>query len=157
MKIAKNVIWRFFASVKLALITLIILAAASIIGTLIKQGQESSYYVQEYGPSLARLFEILDIPKMYSSWWFFSLLSLFAINLVVCSIERLPGAWHMVKLDNLSTDPEQLEKMSSTHRIDSSLAVGAAADRLNQLLAWSGWKRLGAWILRDLYFAQKGA
>ena len=52
----KNTVWRFFASVKLALATLIILASASIIGTLIKQGQPADYYVEEYGRGLASLF-----------------------------------------------------------------------------------------------------
>ncbi|MEJ2691269.1 MAG: cytochrome c biogenesis protein ResB [Deltaproteobacteria bacterium] len=84
----KNGIWRFFASVKLALTVLILLAAVSIIGTLIKQGQEPSYYVQEYGTNLARFFQALDITNMYRSWWFSALLCLFAVNLIVCSIER---------------------------------------------------------------------
>ena len=66
----KNSIWRFFASVKLALATLIILAITSIIGTLIKQGQPDTYYVEEYGSALARLFEQLSLTEMYSAWWF---------------------------------------------------------------------------------------
>jgi len=155
----KNPVWRFFASVKLALITLFILAATSIIGTLIKQGQESASYVREYGAELARIFETLDITNMYNSWWFVALLALFAVNLVVCSIERLPGVWRLMVMDNLDIDPRQLESMSVSHRSDSHLPAGAAADRVQQLMARAGWTsprrqdRDGSTLL----FAQKGA
>lgn len=155
----KNPVWRFFASVKLALISLIILAITSIIGTLIQQGKDPSYYVQEYGPSLARLFEILDVTTMYSSWWYIALLSLFAVNLIVCSVERLPGVWHMVMLDNLATDPGQLEKKSSTFRTDAGLPVRESADRMHQLLIGAGWKNPRRLDQENsvLLFAQKGA
>ena len=155
----KNPAWRFLASVKLALITLLALAVTSILGTMIQQGKTPDYYVQEYGLNLARVFEILDLTNMYSSWWFVALLSLFALNLVVCSIERLPGVWHMVRLDNLATDPEQLERMGSIHRAGTSLPVGAAADRMRKLLTNSGWKNAKRLDLEEsiLLFAQRGA
>jgi cytochrome c biogenesis protein len=144
--------------VKLALISLIILAVTSIIGTLIKQGQAPSYYVQEYGPSLARLFEILDFSNMYRSWWFATLLCLFAVNLVVCSIERLPGVWRMVVLDNLSIDPEKLARMSFTHRMNINLPAAIAAERLQHFLVHAGWRKSRR-LDREgsiLLFAQKG-
>ena len=103
MKNARNMIWRFFASVKLALITLIILSTISVIGSVIKQGQPPSFYVQEFGPGLARSLQFMNLTNMYSSWWFIAVFALFAINLVVCSMERLPATWRIVVLDNLST------------------------------------------------------
>ncbi|MBE0598460.1 MAG: cytochrome c biogenesis protein ResB [Desulfuromonadales bacterium] len=159
MKNGLHAAWRLFASVKLALISLFVLAAASIIGTVIKQGQSPAYYVEEYGQTLAWLIQLLEIPNLYSSWWFVALLALFALNLVVCSCERLPVAWRLVVHDNLATAPEVLERMNLKHRFDTALATGAAADRMQQLLAGGGWnkpKRLdreGSTLL----FAQRGA
>lgn len=152
-------LWRFLATVKLALFTLFTLAAASIIGTLIKQRQAPAHYVEEYGPGLAKVFDLLGFTNMYNSWWFIALLTLFAVNLIVCSIERLPGVWHMVRLDNLATDPGQLEKMGSTHRSETSLKVAAAADRAGQLLSAASWKNFRRLDLNgaSLLFAQKGA
>ena len=155
----QNAIWRFFSSVQLALITLFILAVISIIGTLIPQGQPPAFYVQEYGPNPARLFQILSIPQMYSSWWFIALLGLFSNNLIVCSIERLPKVWRMVTLDNLATDPERLTKMELRHQAVTALPDGLAAERMQQLLARVGWHKS---VRRDLgegtiIFAQHGA
>jgi cytochrome c biogenesis protein len=154
----KNAVWRLLASVKLALVTLFILSAASIIGTVIKQKQPPGFYVDEYGEALAGLFEAFSLNDMYASWWFIALMALFAVNLVVCSIERLPGVWRLVRLDNLATDPGQLEKMGITHRAVVPLAVEAASVRLREHLAGSGW---GSPARRDrdgavLLFTQKG-
>jgi len=159
MSKTKNTVWRFFASVKLALATLIILACASIIGTLIKQGQPASYYVEEYGQSLARLFQQLNLTDMYNAWWFVALLCLFAINLIVCSIERLPGVWRQMKADNLDIEPRQMESMGCTYRTETNLAASAATERLQLIMNNAGWKNPRQ-VNRDdstLFAAQKGA
>jgi len=155
---AKSGVWRFFASVKLALATLIVLAAISIIGTIIKQGQEPSYYVQQYGPNLARFMDALDITNMYRSWWFVSLLCLFAVNLVVCSIERLPRVWNLITRDNLSVDLQQLEKKSFTHRSATTLSSAAAAEKMQRIMHRAGWdkSRRQERETAILLFSQKG-
>ncbi len=155
----KNTVWRFFASVKLALATLITLAVTSIIGTLIKQGQPGTYYIEEYGQGMARLFEQLGFTEMYSAWWFVALLCLFAVNLVVCSIERLPGVWRQMKADNLAIEVRQLESMAASHRLETGLTVSAAAQQIKLIMANSGWKNPRQ-LNRDgttLYAVQKGA
>ena len=156
---SKNPLWQFFASVKLALATLIILASTAIIGTLIQQGKEPAYYVEKYGEGLAGVMQALNLPTMYSSWWFDGLLGLFAINLLVCSIERLPAVWRMVVLDNLAMDPAQLEKMGTTHVMDARITTEAAAERIREQLAASGWSksRRRDYDSSVLLFAQKGA
>jgi len=112
MKKTKNPFVQFFASVQLTLFTFIVLATASIIGTVIQQNKEPGFYVMQYGPKLARLFEMLNINDMYNSWWFVSFLVLLSINLIVCTIDRLPNVWRMVVLDNLKTTPDRLERQS---------------------------------------------
>lgn len=134
-------LWQFLASVKLAMMTLLVLACTSIIGTLIVQGKNSSYYIEEFGPVLAQLITSLGLSKMYTSWWFITLLFLFAVNLVVCSIERLPAVWRMVRRDNLSIDPEKLQHMEFTHELQTSLTKNAAVESLHKHLKASGFKK----------------
>ena len=156
---SKKTVWRFFASVKLALATLITLAITSIIGTLIKQGQPSTYYVEVYGQSLARLFEQLGFTEMYSAWWFVALLCLFAVNLIVCSMERLPGVWRQMKADNLTIEVRQLESMGTSQRLETGLTVSAAAQQIKLIMANAGWKNPRQLDKEGttLYAAQKGA
>ncbi|MFZ5762071.1 MAG: cytochrome c biogenesis protein ResB [Thermodesulfobacteriota bacterium] len=154
----ENTIWRFFASVKLALFVLFILAATSIIGTLIPQNNPPSFYFQEFGPNLARLFLILDFHRMYNSWWFLTLLMLFSMNLIVCTLDRLPNVWRMVVVDNLATPLERLTKMEQRAELAASASPAAAADALRGILAGRGWKARSAEMPEGtLLFAQKGA
>ena len=154
-----HAIWRFFASIKLALISLFILAGISVIGTVIKQGEAPAYYVQEFGPKLARFFEVLHITNMYHSWWFALLLCVFAVNLVVCSIKRLPDVWCIVVQDNLAIAPGRLEKMGFSHRSDVGLTGAAVADRMQASLVRAGWGKPRRYDGEgyNLFFVHKGA
>ncbi len=140
MKKTDNMVWRFFASVRLALFSLLILATTSIIGTLIPQKNPPEFYIEAFGQRTAQFFQMLDVPNMYNSWWFISLLLLFSINLIVCTIDRLPNVWQMVVMNNLDTDPERLEKMPQRQVFHASGDAVALAEIATTLLAKNGWK-----------------
>ncbi|MDG4476230.1 cytochrome c biogenesis protein ResB [Thiovibrio frasassiensis] len=140
MKKTDNMVWRFFASVRLALFSLLILATTSIIGTLIPQKNPADFYIEAFGQRTAQFFQMLDVPDMYNSWWFLALLLLFSINLVVCTIDRLPNVWQMVVLNNLDTEPERLEKMPHRHLFYGAGDGAALAETTTALLAKNGWK-----------------
>jgi cytochrome c biogenesis protein len=153
----KNSIWSFFASVKLALFVIFFLAIASVIGTVIPQNSPPDAYVKEFGANLARFFQILDITDMYNSWWFVSLLIMLALNLTICTIERLPNVWRLVVLNNLETDTDRLAKMRPSQEIHTTLTLEDAAAKAKASLAENGWQAKEA--VRDsgiLLFAQKG-
>ncbi len=104
-----NSVWHFFASVKLALVTLFLITITSIIGTVVPQKESFEWYASQYGPKTAQLFSVLDIPDMYNSWWFISLLFLLGFNLVICSIDRFPAVWKQVKADGLAYTGERIK------------------------------------------------
>ncbi len=146
----------FFASVQLALVLLFLLAATSIIGTIIPQNQPPQFYFDQYGATAARFIHVLDIPVMYSSWWFLTLLVLFSINLIVCSVKRIPQVIAIIRKDNLNTTPERLKKMTFSQEV--SLRGIPDPDTVSTLFRQNGWrttqqKKPGG----ILFFAQKGA
>ncbi|MDH3330658.1 MAG: cytochrome c biogenesis protein ResB [Desulfobulbaceae bacterium] len=154
----KNPIWTLFSSVKLALFLLFALAATSIIGTIIPQSQPSEFYVDTYGANLARLMQTLNIPDMYNSWWFMILLAVFSLNLIICSLERIPNAWRLVTMDNLTTDPERLKKMGLRKAVQVESSSSDAVEKAVSFLAKKGWKT----SKRDkegttMLFSQKGS
>lgn len=153
----KNVLWDFFASVKLALFTLITLAVTSIIGTIIPQNEPMSVYVQEFGSTWATIFKYLNIPDMYNSYWFLSFLVLFSINLTVCSIDRIPNVFRVLKKDQLKIDIGRLAKGRNRHEFSSSVGASKVVGLLPSLMQNNGWKTATA--ERDggtLYFSEKG-
>lgn len=136
---ANNQLWDFFASVKLAIFTLCALSLTSIIGTIIPQGEQFSRYVDEYGPVLAQIFQVLDIPHMYSSWWFRGLLGILSANLIVCSIDRFPTAWRLITADQLAISPERLERMDHRSTWTALSTPQETARSLTAKLTTAGW------------------
>lgn len=91
-----NSIWDFFCSLKLTMFLLISLALISIIGTVIPQGIPPQEYIAQISPAKLKLYKALGFFDMYHSWWFVMLLYLLTVNLIACSIRRLPAIWKVV-------------------------------------------------------------
>ncbi len=89
-------VWDFFCSLKLTVVTLILLAVTSIIGTVIQQNLSPQEYLRIYSESTYRILDALQFFDMYHSWWFLALMGMFSINLIACSIKRLPRVWKAV-------------------------------------------------------------
>ncbi len=89
-------LYGLFSSVSLTITLLSILAISSIIGTLVPQNQNPEVYFRAYGEFFFKIFAALKLFDMYHSWWFQTLLILLTLNIVICSIERLPGVWKIV-------------------------------------------------------------
>jgi len=136
----KNPIWAFFASVKLALFLLFILAATSILGTIVQQNLSADQYRQIYGRNVASLLNILDITDMYNSWWFLGLLAIFCLNLIVCSLERIPNVVRIVRKDNLNTKSDRLRKMPIRETVACGQPLDQAVQTVSHFLKGNGWK-----------------
>lgn len=80
-------LFKFFSSVKLAIVLLIIITLASILGTLIPQQRSLDEYVVRYGQT-ANLLAFLGFTNLYHSLWFIILLSLFSLNILICTLTR---------------------------------------------------------------------
>lgn len=94
-----ELLFAFFRSVKLTIFLLILLAIVSIIGTVIKQNAPTEEYIRRYGIQLYNLLDFFNLFDMYHSWWFSAILLLLVINLIACSLHRLPGVLRQVYRD----------------------------------------------------------
>ncbi len=157
MKQNSNPIVDFFASVKLALFVLFVLASTSIIGTIIPQNEAPASYVEHYGETAAFIFHLLDIDTMYTSWWFLALLTLLSANLIVCTLKRLPHVWGIVVADNLKTTPDRLAKMSPRRTFTFAGSQADAVLEAKKLLGSAGQVTEGSTDDTTILFTQKGA
>jgi cytochrome c biogenesis protein len=92
----KKPLFSFLSSIKLTIILLIIIAVASIVGTIIPQQYEGGETFRHLSPGLMKVFNSLQLFDMYHSIWFILLMVLLSLNLIVCSLNRLPASWKLV-------------------------------------------------------------
>jgi cytochrome c biogenesis protein len=96
-KLSKNPVWSFFSSVRLTLFLLIIIALAAIFGTVIPQQDAAQGAFEKLPPALAGVLRFLQLYDLYHSTWFLLLMGLLTVNLVVCSLNRLPSSLRLYR------------------------------------------------------------
>ncbi|MBT1072558.1 cytochrome c biogenesis protein ResB [Pelotalea chapellei] len=127
-------IWEFFCSLKLTIFLLISLALTSIIGTILPQGQLPPEYVAQISPTKLQIYSKLGFFDMYHSWWFITLLYVFSLNLVCCSIKRLPHVLKFINEPLLVLGDSQRNTFSLKQEIPVSGAPAAGRDTLVEFL-----------------------
>lgn len=124
----------FLASVRLAIALLSMIAFGALLGTVIPQQAEAEAFSGRLHPALQTLFEALQLFDVYHSTWFVLLLLLLAVNLIVCSLERLPAAWRQIRGGIPADRPEHIASLSPELQRDSALPPLEAAERLETRL-----------------------
>ncbi|MDM7919508.1 MAG: cytochrome c biogenesis protein ResB, partial [Methanosarcina sp.] len=92
-----NKIWDFLCSVKLTIFILVLLAATSIIGTIIPQGEESETFLKNISPVFQKIVISFQLYDMYHSIWFQLIIFILALNLIACSMSKIPGTLKLFK------------------------------------------------------------
>jgi len=110
---------KFFSSVKLAIVLLIIITLASILGTLVPQGRSAAEYAARYG-QMSDLLIRLEVTRLYQSWWYMGLLVMFALNIFVCTLTRLKPKLRRAFNPNLEFESKKLAslKISGQWKVD---------------------------------------
>lgn len=121
--------WKFLASVKLAIVLIILITVASTVGTLIPQGRSVAEYSARYG-SLAGLAMALRLTRLYRSAWYLALLLLLAANTIVCTISRLGPKWRRAFRPALEADAKSVTSLRASARFRLPLSLAAARDRV---------------------------
>lgn len=95
----KQKIFRVIADLRFAIFILLLISFCSIIGTIIEQDQSIEVYKNNY-PLTNPIFGVLawdqilklGFDHVYKTWWFYTLLFLFGLSLITCTLlQQLPS------------------------------------------------------------------
>ncbi len=120
-------VWDFFISVRLAIVTLIVLASTSVLGTVIEQNQPPEKYHRIYEDWAFALMDRINLFDMYHSVWFLFILVLFTVNLSCCTIDRFPKMLKVVRNPRTKLDVN----------LEKSLSLSGRWKRKGPLSEWS--------------------
>ena len=124
---------QFFNSVKLAIVLLIIITLASIIGTLIPQGRTMQEYTIHYG-QLAKVLTSLEFTQIYRSFWFVGLLFLFSFNIIVCTLTRLSPKWKRAFNPKIEKETKNLLVLKTRDTFSRNWDLVKAKDEIKKTL-----------------------
>lgn len=86
-------VWRFFSSVKVAVVLILVTACLIAVGTIFEQeafigSDPETFYAEKYG-TFGKWYYALGFSDMYDAWWFKLLALMIAASLIICSLDRV--------------------------------------------------------------------
>ena len=81
-------VFQYVRSMRFGILLLVLVTVLSVIGTVVPQGQEISWYAQTY-KSFHGVILMLKLNAVFQSWYFRLLMVLLGLNLTLCSLVRV--------------------------------------------------------------------
>lgn len=128
------------SSMRFSISLLTVICIASVIGTVLKQHEPFSNYVNQFGPFWAEVFSVASLYNVYSAWWFLLILGFLVVSTSLCVSRNTPKIIRDLKSYKENIREQSLKAFG--HRAQAVLAESpeVSARRLGQLLAGGGWK-----------------
>jgi cytochrome c biogenesis protein len=118
-------VWRTLRSMRTALILLLLIALASVAGSLLPQWPNTPERVLQYRaahPFWGTFFDRAGLFDVFGSWWFVLLVSLLFVSLIACLVPRTRALWRALR-----TPPMQAREIDAFPRY-AEMAVAAGPD-----------------------------
>ncbi len=78
------------SSMRFAISLLTLIAIASMVGTVMKQNEPMTNYVNQFGPFWFEIFSKLGLYAVYSAWWFLVIMGFLVLSTSLCLIRNTP-------------------------------------------------------------------
>ena len=128
------------SSMRFAISLLTVICIASVIGTVLKQHEPMSNYVNQFGPFWSEVFARFSLYSVYSAWWFLLILAFLVLSTSLCIVRNTPKILADFKAYKENIREQSLKAFG--HRAESTLDGDAQSEahRIGQILVESGWK-----------------
>jgi cytochrome c biogenesis protein len=151
--------WEFFSSLRLVIPLIFALTAACIAGTFVNPSMTP---LAEIARSFSErwwwpLYLGLELHDIFHSWWFTLLLVTLGLNIIACTIERLPRIARIILNPDRKLTDKVARGIKQVHRIQAGQDVDAEAGRVAAALRVRGYLPEVAKEGNTVYlFAQRG-
>src|SRR5438105_1860462 len=154
-------VWRFFCSLRLTLANLLLLFLSMIAGTFVNPSNDSLVNIERAfagRPWVLGAYRWFELYDLFHSWWFTLVLLSLALNLIACSLERLPRIYYLVRYPETRLD-HVVGLRFRTPPAPSALSGEAVAEKLRErgyaarigeggVFAEKGrYARFGVWVV----------
>ena len=128
------------SSMRFSISLLSVICIASVIGTVLKQGEPFGNYVNQFGPFWAEFFSVVGLYNVYSAWWFLLILAFLVTSTSLCIARNAPKIVADLKTVKENIREQSLNAFGLKAKADLLEGPQAAAERIGGQLAKAGWK-----------------
>src|SRR5918998_2593686 len=121
-------VWRFFCSVRAAVVEIAILAVLVLAGTL--RGSSVPRSIADMVPMTAPVVDRWYAWDVFRSLPFAGILTLLAVAISVCTINRAPGIWQAIAHPSVTTTHGFLRNAETSARFTAAVPADALASQL---------------------------
>ena len=132
--------WRFFCSVRIAVIEIIILAILVLIGTL--RGSSVPFTITQLLPFTRPITDAWYAWEVYQSLPFIGLLTINSVAITICTINRVPGIWAAIARPTVTTTHGFLRNAERSGSLTSALPPAELAANCQESFRKSGYRAL---------------
>ncbi|HEY1089487.1 MAG TPA: cytochrome c biogenesis protein ResB [Burkholderiaceae bacterium] len=128
------------SSMRFAISVFVVIIIASITGTVVKQGEPLTNYVNQFGPFWAEVLGHVGLFSVYSAWWFLLMLAFLVTSTSLCIARNAPKI--VADLKSLKENLREQSLQAFHHKALGELPLNAetAVAEVSALLTQEGWK-----------------
>lgn len=129
----------WLTSMNLAVTLLVFLAIASVIGTVLKQNESFSSYLDVFGPFWFAVFKNLSLFDVYSATWFVAILLFLVASTSSCVARNAPSFLRDMRSFRLNAQEKSLRGFAHQAEMRTDLTPEALMPRIQAVLSSAGF------------------
>ncbi|WP_298218735.1 cytochrome c biogenesis protein ResB [Halothiobacillus sp.] len=130
----------WLTSMNLAVTLLVILAIASVIGTVLKQNESFNSYLDVFGPFWFAVFRNLSLYDVYSATWFVAILLFLVASTSSCVARNAPAFLRDIRSFRLNAQEKSLRAFAHKADMKSTAKPESLVAPIQALLERAGFK-----------------
>lgn len=130
----------WLTSMNLAVTLLVILAIASVIGTVLKQNESFNNYLDVFGPFWFAVFRDLSLYDVYSATWFVAILLFLVASTSSCVARNAPTFLRDIRSFRLHAQEKSLRSFAHKADMTSDAEPASLVEPIQALLKRAGFK-----------------
>jgi len=128
------------SSMRFAISLLTIISIASVVGTVVIQGEPMPNYVNQFGPFWFEVFARFSVYSVYSAWWFLLIMAFLVTSTSLCIIRNAPKMIADMKSWRVNVREQSLRNFHHHAEWSSSRAIDQLARDYTQQIAAAGYQ-----------------
>ncbi len=131
---------QFLSSMNLAITLLLVIAVASVIGTILRQNEPYQNYIIKFGPFWHDIYRRLGLYDIYSTPWFVLIMAFLVCSVSICLYRNTPKILASARNFQLHQRANHIQHLTHHARLDTQTGMDKLLFELQHWLKQQGYR-----------------